>query len=59
MESLFDVDFRNSSWRLVFYYSPKEGKINKERRKKKMAVSKKSKTQNITRKLIFIVEVYN
>jgi hypothetical protein len=31
-------------------YSPKEGKINKERRKKKWEVSKKSKTQNRNRK---------
>lgn len=42
----------------MYYYSPKEGKINKERRKKKMAVSKKNKTQNRKRKLVFFVEEY-
>jgi hypothetical protein len=55
---MFDVDFRNSSWRFACYYSPAERKINKERRKKKMKVSKKSKTQSRKRKLLFIAEEY-
>jgi len=54
---LLVVDFRNSSWILLCYYSPKESKTNKERRKKLMKVSKKTKTQKRKLKLLFIVEM--